>query len=97
MLLLLWMETESAAPFPIPGGKVIEYRIGGNSDILQQISGATRSTYTIRSEDVRSKIRVKVSYRDDNSFNHELESNFTAKVTPASNATPYVCADFFTR
>ena len=70
--------------------KVIEYRIGGDSDILQQISGATRSTYTIRSEDVRSKIKVKVSYRDDNSFNHTLESNFTAKVTPASNANAYV-------
>ena len=70
--------------------KVIEYRIGGNSDILQQISGATRSTYTIRSEDVRTKIKVKVSYRDDNSFNHTLESNFTAKVTPASNANAYV-------
>ena len=63
--------------------KVIEYRIGGDSDILQQISGATRSTYTIGAADVRSKIKVKVSYRDDNSFNHELESNFTAKVTPA--------------
>ena len=70
--------------------KVIEYRIGGNSDILQQISGATRSTYTIKAVDVRSKIKVKVSYRDDNGFNHTLESNLTAKVTPASNANTYV-------
>ena len=68
--------------------RVIEYRIGGDSDILQQISGATRSTYTVRDADVRAKIKVKVSYRDNNSFNHELESDLTAEVKPMTDVTP---------
>ena len=61
-----------------------------NSRTLQKISGATRSTYTIRAADARYKIKVKVSYRDDNGFNHELESNLTAEVQPIASDAPYV-------
>ena len=69
--------------------RVIDDRTGGD-DILQQISGATSSTYTISSEDTRSRIKVKVSYRDNNGYNHELESDLTAEVTPAANTIPHV-------
>ena len=61
-----------------------------NAGIPQKISGATRSTYTIRQADARAKIKVKVSYRDDDGFNHVLESALTGEVTPAANTKPYV-------
>ena len=68
-----------------------EAQFGSNaSRTLQKISGATRSTYTIREADARFKIKVKVSYRDDNGFNHELESDLTAEVQPIANDAPYV-------
>ena len=68
-----------------------EAQFGSNaSRTLQKISGATRSTYTIREADARFKIKVKVSYRDDNGFNHELESALTAEVQPIANDAPYV-------
>ena len=70
--------------------RVFADRTDGNADILQQISGATSSTYTIGAEDVGSKIKVKVSYRDDNGYNHELESDLTAEVTPVANTIPHV-------
>ena len=71
--------------------RVIDDRTDENAaDTLQQISGATSSTYTISSEDTRSKIKVKVSYRDDNGYNHEVESALTAEVTPAANTNPIV-------
>ena len=60
------------------------------ADILQEISGATSSTYTIGAEDAGSRIKVKVSYRDDNGYNHEVESALTAEVTPAANTIPHV-------
>ena len=61
-----------------------------NAGIPQQISGATGSTYTINQADARAKIKVKVSYRDDDGFNHVLESALTGEVTPAANTKPYV-------
>ena len=68
-----------------------EAQFGFNaSRTLQKISEATRSTYTIREADARFKIKVKVSYRDDNGFNHELESALTAEVQPIANDAPYV-------
>ena len=68
-----------------------EAQFGSNaSRTLQKISGATRSTYTIREADARFKIKVKVSYRDDNGFNHELESVLTAEVQPIVNDAPSI-------
>ena len=68
-----------------------EAQFGSNaSRTLQKISGATRSTYTIREADARFKIKVKVSYRDDNGFNHELESDLTAEVQPIVNNAPSI-------
>ena len=68
--------------------KTIDF--GLNAGIPQQISGATSSTYTIKQADIRATIKVKVSYRDDSGFNHEVESAFTAKVKSATGAKPSV-------
>ena len=68
--------------------KTIDF--GPNAGIPQQISGTPSSTYTIKQEDSRATIKVKVSYRDDDGYDHALESAFTAKVTPATDAKPSV-------
>ena len=68
--------------------KIIDF--GPNAGIPQQISGATSSTYTIKQADIRAKIKVKVSYRDDDGYDHALESAFTAKVKSATDAKPSV-------
>ena len=67
-----------------------EVSFGPNAGIPQRISGATRSTYTIKQVDARAKIKVKVSYRDDDGFNQLLESDLTDKVTSVADAKPYV-------
>ncbi len=67
--------------------KVVNF--GLNADVPQQISGANSSTYQIRSEDVRSRIKVIVSYRDDDGFNETVESALTTYVQPITDTSPY--------
>ena len=67
--------------------KIVNF--GPNANVPQQISGARSSTYQIRSEDVRSKIKVIVSYRDDDGFNETVESALTTYVQQELDTPPY--------
>ena len=63
---------------------------GPKADVEEQISGARSSTYQIRREDVKAKIRAKVYYTDDDGFNERRTGDFTAKVIPTTDEAPYV-------
>ena len=50
------------------------------------ISGATGSTYVLADDDVGKKLRVTVSFTDDNANNHSLTSDDTAAIGAADGA-----------
>ena len=67
-----------------------EVDFGPHAGTVQQISGATGSTYTLKKEDARAKLKVKVRYTDDADYSAELESGWTATVASIDDTAPHV-------
>ena len=67
-----------------------EVAFGSQAGVVQQISGANSSTYQIKNADIRTKIKVKVSYRDDSGYDETVESNYTSLVALTADAGPSV-------
>ena len=53
------------------------------------IEGATQSTYLLTNEDIGSTMKVRVTFRDDATNPHQLESEETGVVTPLAVAVSF--------